>query len=334
MAIFGNTSIGGWDSDLAANVKFASKHNLDAAASGEIGIYIYARTASPTLKIKGHIWSADVDEPDALLHSTQEKTGVVAGWNNLKFSGISLPAGDYFIGFLADEILYTRLNTPGAPTAYNSDSYATGPTDPFGTHTDYAYDLSIYVNYNNLVEQLTSNTAPSPNSASASSEYSSTYAAWKAFDGSNSSFWVTTVAGVTPCSLAYSFGSGNDKLVNSYAITSRPEGGGSSPTAWTFEGYDGSSWNVLDTRTGVTDWSAGETKTFTFSNTELYEAYRISISASNGSTVTGLAQLMLFNVTPIPSTGFNLYLGSTQIQEIYHGSTEIVEAYLGTAKLS
>jgi hypothetical protein len=49
-----------------------------------------------------------------------------------------------------------------------------------------------------------------------------------------------------------------------------------SPKAWTFEGYDGASWNVLDTQSGHTSWTTR--KVFGIANTTSYQGYRLNIT--------------------------------------------------------
>lgn len=131
--------------------------------------------------------------------------------------------------------------------------------------------------------------------ASASSEASSTYAAWKAFERAGG-YWSTTAAGVVPCWLALSWGSGNEKVVSSYVVSIYSIMYTEGPRAWTMEGYNGSSWVTLDTQTGQTWTSIGEAKTFSVPNTTAYEAYRLNISANNGGTTTRVNEFALYGL--------------------------------------
>jgi hypothetical protein len=54
------------------------------------------------------------------------------------------------------------------------------------------------------------------------------------------------------------------------------------PKTWTFEGFDGEHWVVLDTRTGVTDWSGEAPKKFPISNLQPYWEYRLNVTDNNG----------------------------------------------------
>jgi hypothetical protein len=86
------------------------------------------------------------------------------------------------------------------------------------------------------------------------------------------------------------------------------------PSEWTIEGYDGSSWVVLDTRSGESGWSAGEKRYFEFTNKTAYSSYRFNWKALNGLTTLVIAELRLneagdgqtpFNLTASSTTGIN-----------------------------
>ena len=83
--------------------------------------------------------------------------------------------------------------------------------------------------------------------------------------------------------LEYSFAS--PQTITQYTVTSQAYTGDGSwaPKTWTFEGYNGSTWEVLDTQTDITDWAAswGTKKTFPIANTTAYTDYRINVGAAN-----------------------------------------------------
>ena len=54
------------------------------------------------------------------------------------------------------------------------------------------------------------------------------------------------------------------------------------PRDWRVEGFDGHSWEILDTRIGETGWGSGESRRYTVVNDTSYQAYRLVILASNG----------------------------------------------------
>lgn len=88
-----------------------------------------------------------------------------------------------------------------------------------------------------------------------------------------------------------------------YAITARTGAADQAPNAWTFLGSnDGSSWTTLDTQTAQV-FTAGQTKTYTFTNSTAYAYYRINVTAVNSSTVAAIAELAITGVTNTGATG-------------------------------
>ncbi len=124
--------------------------------------------------------------------------------------------------------------------------------------------------------------------ASASSEYSASYPAWKAFDLS-SGIWRSSDS--SACWLALSWGEGNEKVCTRYDVQAFIAD--RAPMAWTFQGYDGANWITLDTQTNQTGWSMGENRPFDIPNTTAYEAYRLNVSANNGGTYVEIHELDL-----------------------------------------
>ncbi|WLR50018.1 hypothetical protein LC040_12065 [Bacillus tianshenii] len=137
------------------------------------------------------------------------------------------------------------------------------------------------VNNVSSVPNMTSNTTPE-----GVVNQSSTYAdagitlGYKAFNNDNSDFWESN--GTFPSWLSYKHK--KTKVVKSYGIKVPyfPSTTGNIayvPTAWEFQGYDGSSWVTLDTQTiTYTNWRPNVEKYFTIDNDTLYEDYRLFIS--------------------------------------------------------
>lgn len=134
----------------------------------------------------------------------------------------------------------------------------------------------------NLIPTMTSNTAPS-GIASASGQYTSSYAPWYAFaynlPNGDQQTWATP--GNTGW-LQYQFPVAH--VVTKYDITNRDEVNTRSPTSWTFQGSnDGTNWTVLDTQTNITSWSTTRnvTMSFSFINSIPYTHYRIQVQNSD-----------------------------------------------------
>lgn len=140
--------------------------------------------------------------------------------------------------------------------------------------------------------------------ASASSEYSSAYAAWKAFNGAvlgDSTRWLTnnTTTGWLKLDL------GTSRTI--CAVTLRSYVVGASPRDWTIDGSDdGSSWTTVDAQTGQT-FADGVTRTFTFSPAT-YRYWRINVTVGNG----------LYGYLDIDEMTF-VGVGETTIEECTHG---------------
>jgi outer membrane protein OmpA-like peptidoglycan-associated protein len=109
-----------------------------------------------------------------------------------------------------------------------------------------------------------------------------------AIDGNSSTHWTTN--GVSSGWLRLQFPA--PAVQTEYTIRRRDDIPARNAKDWTFEGSnDGSSWTVLDTRTGVTWGTAGETKSFTFSNSTAYTYYRLNVTANNGDTFLSVTEL-------------------------------------------
>lgn len=131
------------------------------------------------------------------------------------------------------------------------------------------------------IPTMTSNTAPS-GVASASSEFNSSYAAWRAMNDEAGRPWG---AAPLPSWLQYQFPSAH--TVTRYTITTASEGYQDyEPKSWSLEGSnDGAEWVTLDEQADVVDWhmQVSVTKTFDVADPDPYTHYRLVFTASNGS---------------------------------------------------
>jgi len=149
-----------------------------------------------------------------------------------------------------------------------------------------------------LTAQMTSNSTPS-GIVTASSYYGGGYDPFYVFDRNpTGSGWITSAGNMTGW-IAYEFTSA--KVVASYQVFPTVPG---SPTSvardWTFEGWNGSTYIVLDTVTGN---SGTATVTRSIANTTAYIKYRLNITANNGNgNYTGTSELYLFALNDYGST--------------------------------
>ncbi|XXF78811.1 SBBP repeat-containing protein [Myxococcaceae bacterium GXIMD 01537] len=172
------------------------------------------------------------------------------------------------------------------------DEPATEPTPSAGS----AQELGCFMN---LVPTMTSAFTPS-GIVTRSGVFSASYEAWQAFDATHGSMWISAVT-QTPAWIAYEFGDGAKK-VTKYAlhyvngnITTR------APKNWTFEGWNGSAWVVLDTRTNQTGWTGNERREFTLASPATYSKFRLNVTDDNdaraGVEVISLGRLELIGCT-------------------------------------
>lgn len=150
-----------------------------------------------------------------------------------------------------------------------------------------------------LVPIMTSNNIPE-GLAFASTIYSTTFDAWKAFNGTaidSNNGWIT-VSGTIAGQLGYQFTIPN--IVTRYEIVPLNDsstGVASFPRNWSFEGSnDGNSWDILDIQQNqfALGYSNYYYKDYYINNTTPYLYYRMNITANGGyTTFTSIGELRL-----------------------------------------
>ncbi|MEK3769635.1 discoidin domain-containing protein [Paenibacillus sp. FSL R5-0887] len=151
-----------------------------------------------------------------------------------------------------------------------------------------------------LIPVMTSNTSPS-GVVSASSEWGIDHQAFNAFNNNNNDYGWASKEGVPYGWIAYEFES--PQIVNSYSLTGRGKNENvakESPKNWTFEGWDGENWVVLDTQNNITGWTTSADKVFAFNNEKEYKKYRLNISENNGYSYFVTIGEIKMNYTPAP----------------------------------
>ena len=132
---------------------------------------------------------------------------------------------------------------------------------------------------------------------SASSEYSASYPALKAFDGNASSFWCSKATGL-PQWIQYDLGEGLSKVVIEYTLTARFPSYNPA-NSFVFAGSNnGTDWTTIDTQTGLT-WSGGQKRVFnSFVNPAAYRFYRITVTASGSAAEFAEIELLAEATAP------------------------------------
>ena len=194
---------------------------------------------------------------------------------------------------------------PAAPSA-DGTTYVVGDTCVW-TWNNKLYRLGP----DDVVPIMTSNTAPS-GTASASSIYSASYDAWKAFNHtvgtSGADCWLT-VNGTNTGWLKYDFGAGVTKIAKQFAITTRCGSANvATPREFTFYGSnDDSTWIGLLSVYGMTDWATwqGFKRVFDISNNSTaYRYYMLDITVGNLAAYVGMSKLEIATVAT-PEVGWS-----------------------------
>lgn len=134
-------------------------------------------------------------------------------------------------------------------------------------------------------DQLTGGTATASNSFSTNTPD-------KAVNNNTADGWSTSGVGDIAW-WAYDFGA--NKTIRRYTIELIDGSATNYPIAWTFEYWDGSAWQIADTRTGVSTWSAGEQKTFDVSDAYTSDQWRFNLTDSNTGDYH-IAEFQMFEV--------------------------------------
>ena len=132
---------------------------------------------------------------------------------------------------------------------------------------------------------------------SASSEYNTSYSAYKAFNRIlNNEGWISNGrTGFLKVDLFNGF------IAKYYSVTYERTELTGSPNTWTFQGSnDNSTWETLDTRTGETTWYYREKKCYKLSNTKSFRYYRINVTANNGLVWMGIGELGIYDSSITP----------------------------------
>ena len=151
----GQTSVGNYSDPLAANLKRVNECELplNASVTG-LTVYLAPTSTSGEQPIKGVIYANAAGRPGALLGATEQltfKSTNAAGWYHLAFSKpLELAAGEYWIGTITGasaKVASERYASVEHAEDYNGNTYASGPSNPFGELTRDNEQMSLYATY-------------------------------------------------------------------------------------------------------------------------------------------------------------------------------------------
>lgn len=143
----------------------------------------------------------------------------------------------------------------------------------------------------NVIPSMTSNISHNPVVASESSKYSTSYAAWKAFDSKDDSArWQSSSI---PAWIKIDFY--NPKAISKYKIFG-VSASGSNPDDWVFQGSnDDINWIDLNSQAGQAGIMLDQFAEYTFDNTTPYRFYRIYVTkAGNGASYTYISEIEMY----------------------------------------
>ncbi len=152
---FGTTTIGGTYDAFAPDRKRVNAYSLSQAGSvSKLSVYLQPGYATGNADIKGVIYADSNGSPGALIATSSQlvfpSTGT-AGWYDLPFaSPPSLTAGRYWIGVFTGGPTHTagyRYTSVNNSRALNSNTYTSGPSNPFGSATIDSQQMSLYATY-------------------------------------------------------------------------------------------------------------------------------------------------------------------------------------------
>jgi subtilisin family serine protease len=155
-ATFGKTNVGGGVDSLAANRKRVNEYTLSVNATvSKLTIYLQPTSTSGTQAIEGVLYADSGGAPGSLLAVSNQLTFAstgAAGWYDLTFpTPPHLGAGNYWIGVLtggSGNVAGFRYGSVSNSRDYNTNTYSSGPSDPFGPVTTIdSEQMSLYATY-------------------------------------------------------------------------------------------------------------------------------------------------------------------------------------------
>ena len=152
---FGKTSVGASAEVFAANRKRVNRYALPVAGSvTKLSIYLAPSSATGQQVLEGVVYGESGGAPGALLGSSSPLTFAstdAAGWYDLTFTTpLNLVAGNYWIGVLTGataDVAGYRYDSVTGSRDYNTNTYTSGPTNPFGSVTTDSQQMSLYATY-------------------------------------------------------------------------------------------------------------------------------------------------------------------------------------------
>jgi hypothetical protein len=172
---FGKTAIGSSSDSLLGERKRVNRYALPASAAvGKLEMYLTPTSNAGQQVLRGVIYADASGKPQALLAVSEQLTfhsTSPAGWYALTFAApVALGAGNYWIGVISggtNHVAGFRYDAVSGARCYNANSYALGPSNPFGAASGDSEQMSLYATY--TVSGAPAGAAPAVSSVSPAS---------------------------------------------------------------------------------------------------------------------------------------------------------------------
>ncbi len=337
------TRSGAFDSASEAWKAFDGADSMWLSQQGQAPAWIAYQFASGTREVTHYA----IKYTNGSITSRAPKSWTFEGWNGSAW--VALDTRTQETGWLGNERREYAVAHPGAFSRYrlnvtdDNDARAGIEVLSIGRLELFSCECTL----TNQVPTMTSPTLPS-GAVTRSGAYDATFEAWKAFDSSDAypSMWLSQV-GQTPAWIAYEWPDGSRRLLR-YAIrfingslTSR------APRSWTFEGWNGTAWVVLDTRPNETGWLGNDRREYTIATPGAFSKYRLNVTDDNDTRATTIETISMGRLellgcvapdTLAPAapvlTGFTPASPSTSTQPTLSGTAEpgaTVRVFSGSA---
>ena len=165
---FGKTSVGASSDAFVAERKRVNRYALPASASvTKLNAYLAPTGTAGQQVLKGVVYADSGGAPGALLGVSEQVTFAstnAAGWYQFAFSSpLKLAAGNYWIGVMTGPTAHVagfRYDTVAGSRDWNANTYASGPSNPFGAVTTDGEQASVYASYEPSTSPPVNTSAP------------------------------------------------------------------------------------------------------------------------------------------------------------------------------
>jgi hypothetical protein len=145
----------------------------------------------------------------------------------------------------------------------------------------------------NQIPAMTSATTSGVTMSASSTLAVSGFEPWRAGDRDAATSWHCAASAGVPQTLVTGFSS--SVVIASYTLRARGDGNeNQAPTGWTLQGWNGTSWINLDTRSGVTLASTA-VSSFNIASPAAYTQYRLNITAGGNGGNISVAEIALIS---------------------------------------